>query len=217
MKIILLGAPGVGKGTQGELLCQKFNIPKISTGDMLRTAIKDKTDLGLKVQSIMASGQLVSDEIIMALVKERISMPDAANGYLFDGFPRTLVQADSMRESQIFCDYIVQIDVADAEIVARLTGRFVHPNSGRVYHTIYNPPKVLGKDDVTGEQLIQREDDQKSTVLERLKVYNNQTMPLIDYYLTWSKSSDINKPKYIKVSGSGSVKDVYTDIINKLT
>jgi len=216
MRIILLGAPGVGKGTQGELLCDKYNIPKISTGDMLRAAIKEGSELGLKVKDIMASGNLVSDDLIMALVKDRISKSDAKNGFLFDGFPRTLVQADSMRENDINCDYIVHIDVDDAEIIKRLTGRFVHPNSGRVYHSVFNPPKVAGKDDVTGEDLVQREDDKEKTVLERLRVYREQTEPLINYYLEWSNSEDSNRPKYIKVLGVGSVNEVFNKIADSL-
>jgi len=216
MRIILLGAPGVGKGTQGELLCEKYNIPKISTGDMLRAAIKEGNELGNKVKDIIASGNLVSDDLIMALVKERISKSDAQNGFLFDGFPRTLVQADGMRENAINCDYIVHIDVEDAEIIKRLTGRFIHPNSGRVYHSVFNPPKIAGIDDVTGEALIQREDDKKDTVLERLRVYRKQTEPLIKYYLDWSNSDDANKPKYIKILGLGSVNEVFENIIDAI-
>lgn len=216
MKIILLGAPGVGKGTQGELLCEQYNIPKISTGDMLRSAIKDESELGLKVKDVMASGNLVSDDLIMDLVKQRILRSDAKKGYLFDGFPRTLVQADRMRESQINCDYIVHIEVKDEEIIKRLTGRFVHPNSGRVYHSVFNPPKISGKDDVTGEDLIQREDDKEETVLERLKVYRNQTEPLINYYLNWSNSGDPKRPKYVKVIGVGSVNEVFDKIIESI-
>lgn len=216
MKIILLGAPGVGKGTQGELICGKFNIPKISTGDMLRAAIKEGTDLGNKVKDIMASGNLVSDDLIMSLVKERISKPDADKGFLLDGFPRTLVQADSMRNNHIHCDYIIHIDVADSEIIKRLTGRYVHPNSGRVYHSVFNPPKVAGKDDVTGEDLIQREDDKEETVLERLKVYREQTEPLVKYYLDWSNSNSKDSPKYINVSGLGTVDEVFENIVESI-
>src|SRR5690554_2255019 len=178
MRLILLGAPGAGKGTQAQFICERFNIPQISTGDMLRAAVKEGSELGVKVKEIMTSGGLVSDDIIIALVKERITQPDCENGFLFDGFPRTIPQADAMKEAGVKLDHVLEIAVEDEEIVKRLAGRRVHPGSGRVYHVEYNPPKEAGKDDVTGEALIQRDDDRESTVRNRLAVYHEQTAPL---------------------------------------
>ena len=189
MRVILLGAPGAGKGTQAQFICEKFSIPQISTGDMLRAAVKAGSELGLKVKEIMETGGLVSDEIIIDLVKERIQSDDCANGFLFDGFPRTIPQAEAMIEAGVDIDYVVEIDVDDEEIVKRLSGRRVHPNSGRVYHVIYNPPVNEGKDDETGEDLIQRDDDQEDTVRKRLSIYHDQTAPLVSFYMQKQKRS----------------------------
>ena len=190
MRIILLGAPGAGKGTQAQFIKDKFNIPQISTGDMLRAAVSAATPLGLQAKQIMDEGKLVSDDIIIGLVKERVAQEDCKNGYLLDGFPRTIPQADAMREHSIDVGYVVEIDVADEEIIQRLSGRRVHPASGRVYHTRYNPPKVEGKDDETGEDLIQRDDDTEATVKKRLEVYHQQTRPLVDYYTDFASEGD---------------------------
>ncbi|WNL38382.1 adenylate kinase [Halomonas sp. PAMB 3264] len=217
MRLILLGAPGAGKGTQARFICERFKIPQISTGDMLRTAIKDGTELGLKVQEIMKTGGLVSDDIIIALVKERISQPDCENGFLFDGFPRTIPQADAMREGGVKIDHVLEIAVPDEEIVDRMAGRRVHPASGRVYHIDHNPPKEPGKDDVTGEALIQREDDQESTVRNRLSVYHDQTEPLVDYYQQWAQAEPDAAPQYHRVKGVGSVADITQQVKDALS
>ncbi|MAX31480.1 MAG: adenylate kinase [Halomonadaceae bacterium] len=216
MRLILLGAPGAGKGTQAQFICERFGIPQISTGDMLRAAVKEGSELGIKVKEIMTTGGLVSDDIIIALVKERISQPDCANGFLFDGFPRTLPQADAMKDAGVKIDHVLEIAVDDEEIVKRLAGRRVHPGSGRVYHVEYNPPKEMGKDDVTGEALIQREDDQESTVRNRLSVYHDQTAPLVDYYQQWAKENADVAPVYHRVEGVGSVDDITRQVIEAL-
>ncbi|AOM00384.1 adenylate kinase [Cobetia marina] len=216
MRLILLGAPGAGKGTQAQFICERFNIPQISTGDMLRAAVKAGSELGLKVKEIMNTGGLVSDEIIIALVKERISQPDCENGFLFDGFPRTIPQADAMKEAGVKLDHVVEIAVADEEIVKRLSGRRVHPDSGRVYHIEYNPPREEGKDDVTGEALIQREDDREATVRNRLSVYHEQTEPLVEYYSSWSATGDAQAPAYHRIEGIGSVDDIRAQLVSAL-
>lgn len=208
MRIILLGAPGAGKGTQAQYICERYDIPQISTGDMLRAAVKAGTPLGLKVKEVMSSGGLVSDETIIALVKERISEDDCANGFLFDGFPRTIPQAEAMREANVNIDHVVDIDVADEEIITRLSGRRVHEPSGRTYHVIYNPPKVEGKDDVTGEALIQRQDDTEETVKKRLDIYHAQTEPLVGYYKEWAQEDPETAPKYNYIEGKGSVEQI---------
>ena len=208
MRLILLGAPGAGKGTQAAFICQKFGIPQISTGDMLRAAIKAGTELGLAAKKVMDAGQLVSDDIIIGLVKERLKETDCANGYLFDGFPRTIAQADAMKDSGVTIDYVLEIDVPDDMIVERMSGRRTHPASGRVYHTKFNPPKVADLDDVTGEPLVQRDDDKEETVLKRLAVYHNQTEVLLGYYNKWAQSGLPGAPKYRKISGVGPVEQV---------
>ncbi|NVK39265.1 MAG: adenylate kinase [Gammaproteobacteria bacterium] len=205
MRIILLGAPGAGKGTQAQFICEKFNIPQISTGDMLRAAVKAGTELGKQVETIMQTGGLVSDDLIISLVKERIAEPDCANGCLFDGFPRTIPQAEAMIEAGVDIDYVVEIDVDDEEIVKRMSGRRVHPGSGRTYHVIYNPPKVEGKDDETGEDLIQREDDAEETVRKRLGIYHDQTAPLVGFYKGLTAD---NAPKYAHIPGVGTLDDI---------
>ncbi len=216
MRLILLGAPGAGKGTQAQFICERYGIPQISTGDMLRTAVKEGSDLGLKVKEIMNGGGLVSDDIIIALVKERIGQPDCANGFLFDGFPRTIPQADAMKEAGVKLDHVVEIAVDDEEIVKRLAGRRVHPDSGRVYHLEYNPPKEEGKDDVTGETLIQREDDRESTVRNRLSVYHEQTEPLVAYYREWAEQAPGEAPTYHRIAGIGTVDDIKRQVIEAL-
>ena len=208
MRVILLGAPGAGKGTQAQFICEKFSIPQISTGDMLRAAVKAGSELGLKVKEIMETGGLVSDEIIIDLVKERIQSDDCANGFLFDGFPRTIPQAEAMIEAGVDIDYVVEIDVDDEEIVKRLSGRRVHPNSGRVYHVIYNPPVNEGKDDETGEDLIQRDDDQEDTVRKRLSIYHEQTAPLVSFYKKLREEKGESAPEYVHVPGVGSLSDI---------
>jgi adenylate kinase len=208
MRLILLGAPGAGKGTQAAFLCQKFGIPQISTGDMLRAAVKAGTELGLAAKKIMDAGGLVSDDIIIGLVKDRITQADCANGFLFDGFPRTIPQADAMKAAGVKIDFVLEIDVPDSSIIERMSGRRVHLASGRTYHVAFNPPKVAGKDDATGEELIQREDDKEETVRKRLDVYHSQTRPLVDYYGQWAATGDSVAPQYRKIAGVGSVEDI---------
>ncbi len=210
MRIILLGAPGAGKGTQAQFITEKFAIPQISTGDMLRAAVKAGTELGKQVEQVMASGGLVTDEIIIALVKERISEDDCQNGFLFDGFPRTIVQAQALVDAAVEIDVVLEIDVDDEEIVKRMSGRRVNPDSGRVYHVDYNPPKVAGKDDVTGEELVQREDDQEDTVRKRLAVYHEQTKPLVDFYTKLQDQGD--SVKVISLNGVAPVDAIKADI-----
>jgi len=205
MRLILLGPPGAGKGTQACFIRDSYSIPQISTGDMLRAAVKAGTPLGLAAKKVMDSGALVSDEIIIGLVKDRLREPDCANGYLFDGFPRTIPQADAMKDADVAIDYVLEIDVPDAAIVERMSGRRVHLASGRTYHVKYNPPKVPDRDDVTGEPLIQRDDDREETVKKRLAVYHEQTEPLIAYYAKWAQSGDSRAPKLRRVDGSESV------------
>ena len=208
MRLILLGAPGAGKGTQATFICQKYGIPQISTGDMLRAAVKAGTPLGLAAKKVMDSGALVGDDIIIGLVKERLTQPDCAKGFLFDGFPRTIPQAEAMREAGVKLDYVLEIDVPFEAIVERMSGRRSHPASGRTYHVKFNPPKVEGKDDVTGEPLIQRDDDKEETVIKRLEVYASQTRPLVDYYATWASKEPASAPKYRAISGMGAVDEI---------
>jgi adenylate kinase len=208
MRLVLLGAPGAGKGTQAKFICEKYGIPQISTGDMLRAAIKAGTPLGVEANKVMSQGCLVSDDLIVALVKERLLQDDCKNGYLFDGFPRTIPQAEAMRSAGAAIDFVLEIDVADSEIVERMNGRRVHLASGRTYHIKFNPPKVDGKDDETGEDLIQRDDDKEETVKKRLGIYHSQTQPLIDYYTKWSATGDIKAPKCRKISGVGSLEQI---------
>ena len=208
MRLILLGAPGAGKGTQAGYICQKYGIPQISTGDMLRAAVKAGTEMGLAAKQVMDAGGLVSDEIIISLVKERIAEPDAANGFLFDGFPRTLPQADAMKAAGVKLDVVLEIDVPDSAIIERMSGRRVHPPSGRTYHLQFNPPKVAGKDDLTGEDLIQRDDDSEATVRHRLDVYQSQTRPLVQYYAGWAATGDVQAPRYARIAGLGTVDEI---------
>ncbi|MDO9003906.1 MAG: adenylate kinase [Aquabacterium sp.] len=208
MRLILLGAPGAGKGTQATFLCQKYGIPQISTGDMLRAAVKAGTDMGLAAKKVMDAGGLVGDDIIIGLVKERIAQPDCAKGFLFDGFPRTIPQADAMKAAAVNLDIVLEIDVPDSSIIDRMSGRRVHPASGRTYHVKFNPPKVEGKDDATGEDLIQRDDDKEETVRKRLEVYHQQTRPLVDYYSQWAATGDQSAPRYAKISGVGTVDEI---------
>ena len=208
MRLILLGAPGAGKGTQAAYIVEKFGTPQISTGDMLRAAVKAGTQLGLEAKKYMDAGGLVPDEVIIGLVKERIRQPDCAKGFLFDGFPRTIPQADAMKAAGVNLDYVVEIDVDDAEIVKRLSGRRVHPASGRTYHLVFNPPKSEGKDDATGEPLVQRDDDKEETIRKRLEVYHAQTKQLIGYYSDWAKSGKPGAPKYVRVPGVGSMESI---------
>jgi len=216
MRLILLGPPGAGKGTQANFIRQAYGIPQISTGDMLRSAVKGGTPLGLAAKKVMDSGALVSDDIIIALVKDRLSAPDCAKGYLFDGFPRTIPQADAMRDAKVPIDYVLEIAVPDSAIVERMSGRRVHVASGRTYHIKFNPPKVPGKDDVTGEDLIQRDDDKEATVLNRLAVYHAQTEPLVAYYEKWAATGDARAPKYRKVEGIGSVEAIRDAVLAAL-
>ena len=208
MRLILLGAPGAGKGTQAAYICQKYGIPQISTGDMLRAAVKAGTAMGLAAKPVMDAGGLVSDEIIIGLVKERIAQSDCANGFLFDGFPRTIPQADAMKTAGVKLDLVLEIDVPDEAIIERMSGRRVHPASGRTYHLKFNPPKVSGKDDATGEELVQRADDSEATVRHRLDVYQKQTRPLVDYYASWAKAGDAQAPRYARILGMGSVDEI---------
>lgn len=216
MRIILLGAPGAGKGTQAKFICEKFGIPQISTGDMLRAAVKAGTPLGQKAKTIMDQGGLVSDDIIIGLIKERVTEPDCENGCLFDGFPRTIPQADALKNEGIKIDAVINFDVADEEIVSRLSGRRVHEGSGRVYHLIHNPPKQAGVDDDTGEPLVQREDDKEETVRKRLSVYHEQTKPLVDYYQGWFNEDSEAAPKYIYVEGVGAVGEIKEKVLSSL-
>jgi adenylate kinase len=208
MRVILLGGPGAGKGTQANYIKEKYKIPQISTGDMLRAAVKAGTPLGVEAKKVMDAGGLVSDAIILGLVEERIKAPDCANGFLFDGFPRTLAQADALKDKKIPLDCVVEIDVDDEEIIKRMSGRRVHLASGRTYHVIFNPPKKAGVDDVTSEPLIQRDDDKEETVRQRLKVYHDQTEPLIQYYSQWAASGESGAPRYVKVNGIGKVEEI---------
>ncbi|MBK7768141.1 MAG: adenylate kinase [Sulfuritalea sp.] len=217
MKLILLGGPGAGKGTQAAFITEKFGIPQISTGDMLRTAVKAGTTMGLAAKQVMDAGGLVSDDIILALVAERLKQPDCAKGFLFDGFPRTLPQAEALRAQGVELDYVLEIDVSDEEIIKRMSGRRVHPGSGRTYHLVFNPPKVAGRDDVTGEPLIQRDDDKEETVRKRLSVYHSQTKPLIDYYAKWSATGAKGAPRHRKVSGVGSLDEIKTAVFSALS
>ena len=215
MRIILLGAPGAGKGTQAQILKDKFNIPQISTGDMLRAAIKANTKLGLEAKQFMDSGALVPDQLIIELVKERIQDSDCKQGFLLDGFPRTIPQAEAMKEAAITIDMVIEIDVPDNVILDRLSGRRTHIASGRIYHIHNNPPKIQGKDDVTGEDLVQRDDDKEETILKRLSVYHSQTKPLVDYYLKWSASENEGL-RYIKINGLGNVNDIQKSIFEQI-
>ena len=208
MRLILLGPPGAGKGTQAAQICKQFGIPQISTGDMLRAAVKAGTPLGLEAKKVMDSGGLVSDGIIIGLVKERITQADCANGFLFDGFPRTIPQADAMKAAGVKLDVVLEIDVPDSAIVERMSGRRVHVASGRTYHVKFNPPKADGLDDVTGEPLIQRDDDKEETVIKRLAVYQAQTRPLVDYYSSWASTGDATAPRYAKIAGMGAVDEI---------
>jgi adenylate kinase len=208
MRLILLGAPGAGKGTQAAFICKQFGIPQISTGDMLRAAVKAGSALGLAARKVMDSGALVGDDIIIGLVKERISAPDCANGFLFDGFPRTIPQAEAMRDAGVKIDVVLEIDVPDVAIIERMSGRRVHAPSGRTYHVKFNPPRIAGRDDATGEELMQRDDDKEETVKKRLAVYQSQTRPLVEYYSRWAASGDPAAPRYRKIDGSGSVDDI---------
>ncbi len=210
MRLILLGAPGAGKGTQATFICQKYGIPQISTGDMLRGAVKAGTAMGMAAKKVMDAGGLVSDDIIIGLVKERITMPDCAKGFLFDGFPRTIPQADAMKAAGVKLDVVLEIDVPDSAIIERMSGRRAHVASGRTYHVRFNAPKIEGIDDVSGEPLIQREDDKEATVRKRLEVYQAQTRPLVDYYAAWAATGDAQAPRYARISGMGSVDDITT-------
>jgi adenylate kinase len=216
MRLILLGPPGAGKGTQAVQICRKYGIPQISTGDMLRAAVKAGTPLGVAAKKVMDAGGLVSDDIIIGLVKERIAQPDCASGFLFDGFPRTIPQADAMKSAGVNLDAVLEIDVPDSDIVERMSGRRAHLPSGRTYHVRFNPPKVEGLDDVTGEPLIQRDDDKEETVLKRLAVYQAQTRPLVDYYSAWAASGEAGAPRYRCISGRGSVEEITARALDAL-
>ena len=217
MRLILLGAPGAGKGTQATFICQRYGIPQISTGDMLRAAVKVGTPLGLQAKDIMASGGLVSDDLIINLVKERIAQADCANGFLFDGFPRTIPQADAMKAAGVKLDHVLEIDVPFDAIIERMSGRRSHPASGRTYHVVFNPPKVAGQDDVSGEPLIQREDDKEETVKKRLDVYSTQTRPLVNYYSQWAKAEPNIAPQYRAISGTGTVEQITSRALKALS
>lgn len=216
MRLILLGAPGAGKGTQAHFIKERFGVPQISTGDMLRAAAKAGSPLGMVAKQVMDQGGLVPDDLIVGLVKDRIAAPDCAHGFLFDGFPRTIPQAQAMRDAGVAVDYVVEIDVPDEEIISRISGRRVHPASGRIYHTQYNPPKVPGKDDVSGEPLVQRDDDEEDVVRKRLQIYQDQTRQLVDYYAQWAAQGDEGAPFYIKVSGLGSAESIRDNIFDAL-
>ena len=215
MRLILLGPPGAGKGTQAAFITQRFGIPQISTGDMLRAAVKAGTPLGIEAKKIMDAGGLVSDDLIIGLVKDRLAQPDCGKGYLFDGFPRTIPQADALKQARIGLDYVVEIAVPEEDIIERMSGRRVHPASGRSYHVRFNPPKVAERDDATGEPLVQRDDDKEETVRHRLEVYRNQTRPLVEYYASWA-AQDSGAPRYRKVEGVGSVEDIKARIFSAL-
>jgi adenylate kinase len=217
MRVILLGAPGAGKGTQAQFICEKFSIPQISTGDMLRAAVKAGSELGLKAKEIMETGGLVSDEIIIDLVKERIQQEDCVNGFLFDGFPRTIPQAEAMLEAGVTIDNVIEIHVDDEEIVQRLSGRRVHPGSGRVYHVVFNAPKVEGKDDETGEDLVQRDDDQEETIRKRLSIYHEQTEPLVSFYKNLEQAGGENAPSYCHIVGVGSLQEITGRVMEALS
>jgi adenylate kinase len=216
MRLILLGAPGAGKGTQAVQICSKYGIPQISTGDMLRAAVKAGTPLGVAAKKVMDAGGLVSDDIIIGLVKERIAQPDCSGGFLFDGFPRTIPQADAMKSAGVRLDVVLEIDVPDESIIERMSGRRVHAASGRTYHVRYNPPKAEGLDDVTGEPLIQRDDDKEETVRKRLDVYQRQTRPLVDYYSAWAAQGDAQAPRYRRIDGTGSVDAITARVLAAL-
>lgn len=216
MRLILLGAPGAGKGTQATFICQKYNIPQISTGDMLRAAVKAGSSLGLQAKAVMESGGLVSDDLIINLVKERISQADCDKGFLFDGFPRTIPQADAMKLAGVKLDYVLEIDVPFDAIVERMSGRRSHPSSGRTYHVKFNPPSVEGMDDLTGEPLVQRADDQEETVKKRLDIYSAQTRPLVNYYANWASNEVDAAPKYRSISGTGSVDEITSRALTAL-
>ena len=217
MRLILLGAPGAGKGTQATFICKKYGIPQISTGDMLRAAVKAGTPLGLAAKKVMDSGGLVGDDIIIGLVRERLKQPDCAAGFLFDGFPRTIPQAEAMREAGVPLDFVLEIDVPFDAIIERMSGRRSHPASGRTYHVKFNPPKVAGLDDETGEPLVQRDDDKEETVKKRLEVYASQTRPLVDYYAHWAKTEPAASPKYRAISGLGSVEEITARALQALS
>ena len=217
MRLILLGAPGAGKGTQAQFICEKFAIPQISTGDMLRAAVKAGTPMGIAAKKVMDAGGLVSDEIILGLIAERLKQADCAQGFLFDGFPRTIPQADALRTQGVELDYVLEIDVADEEIIKRMSGRRVHPASGRTYHVMFNPPKVENKDDATGEPLIQRDDDREETVKKRLDVYHRQTKPLVEFYSNWGASGATEAPKYRKIAGVGSLDSIKAEVFAALS
>jgi adenylate kinase len=217
MKLILLGPPGAGKGTQAGFITKRFGIPQISTGDMLRAAIKAGTPLGLAAKKVMDAGQLVSDDIIVGLVKERLKAPDCAKGYLFDGFPRTIPQAEALRDAGVPVEFVLEIDVPSEDIIVRMSGRRAHLASGRTYHVKFNPPKVEGKDDVTGEPLVQRDDDREETVRKRLEVYLAQTRPLLEFYGRWAAAGDARAPKVLRISGQGSVEEIRARAIKALS
>jgi adenylate kinase len=217
MRLILLGPPGAGKGTQANFIREKFGIPQISTGDMLRAAVKAGTPLGVAAKKVMDAGHLVSDEIIIGLVKERLKHADCAKGYLFDGFPRTIPQAEAMKTASVPIDYVLEIDVPDDEIITRMSGRRVHPASGRTYHVKFNPPRAAGRDDETGEPLVQRDDDREETVRKRLEVYRAQTRPLVNYYGKWATAGDAKAPRYRRISGTGAVDQIRQRVFAALT
>jgi len=216
MRLILLGAPGAGKGTQAQFITEKYGIPQISTGDMLRAAVKAGTPLGIEAKKVMDAGGLVSDDIILGLIKERLAQPDCARGFLFDGFPRTIPQAESLKQQGVNLDFVVEVDVPDEEIVKRMSGRRVHPASGRTYHVLFHPPRIEGKDDITGEDLIQRDDDNETTVRKRLEVYHSQTRPLVDFYSKWAASGEPGAPKYVHIPGVGSVDHIRDAVFKAL-
>jgi adenylate kinase len=217
MRVILLGPPGAGKGTQAHFIREKYRIPQISTGDMLRAAVKAGTPLGVAAKKVMDAGQLVSDDIIIGLVTERLKQADCRQGYLFDGFPRTIPQAEALKDAGCALDYVLEIDVPDDEIIARMSGRRVHPASGRSYHVKFNPPRQANRDDVTGEPLVQRDDDREETVRRRLEVYRAQTRPLVDYYGAWAASGDARAPRFRRISGVGALGEIQRRVAAALT